>query len=65
MFSSEYPQEWEQCRRNAPGVPRHRTVHTFHRAKPFKYAFNFIQWCLFLLAVVVEGDESSRLKMPN
>ena len=42
----------------------------------FKYAFNiiqnqemdalhFIRWCVFLLAVMVEGDESSRLRMPN
>ena len=30
VVSSEYTQDWEQCRRNVPGVPRHRTVRTFH-----------------------------------
>ena len=35
-------QDWEQCRRNVPGVPRHCTVRTFHRSKP-KYAFKVIQ----------------------
>ena len=52
VFSSEYTQDWEQCRWNAPGVPRHRTVHTFNRAKPFQiiYAFNFIRWCSFFVS---------------
>ena len=27
--------------------------------------YNFIQWCLFLLAVIVERDKSSRLRMAN
>ena len=31
----------------------------------FKYTFLFIQWYLFLLAVIVEGGESSRLRMRN
>ena len=40
----------------------------------FKYVFNVVQnWCFtmlfddayFLLAVIVEGDESSRLRMAN
>ena len=31
---SEYRQDWEQCRRNVPGVPRHRTVRTFLISKP-------------------------------
>ena len=34
VVSSEYTQDWEQCRRNVPSVPRHRTVRTFHRSKP-------------------------------
>jgi len=25
-------QDWEKCRRNVPGVPRHRTIRTFHRS---------------------------------
>ena len=27
--------------------------------------YNFIQWCCFFLAVVVEGDESSWLRIAN
>ena len=34
VVSSEYTQDWEQCRRNVPSVPPHRTVRTFHRSKP-------------------------------
>ena len=60
---SEYMQNWEQCRQNVPGVPRHHTVRKFHRSKPlFKHSmsfktgkrklYNFIRWCIFLLAVV-------------
>ena len=51
----------------------------FHRTdlKLFKYSFNVIQYwevdalqlylmvLVFLLAVIVEGDESSRLRMAN
>ena len=34
VISSEYTQDWKQCSRNVPGVPRHCTVRTFHRSKP-------------------------------
>ena len=27
--------------------------------------YNFFQWCLFFVAVAVEGDESSWLRMAN
>ena len=27
-----------------------RMVWTFHRSKPFKYAFNVIRWCLFFVS---------------
>ena len=37
-----YTQDWEQCRRNFPGVPRRCTVRTFHRSKR-RYPFNVIQ----------------------
>ena len=26
VVSSEYTQDWEKCRQNIPGVPRHRTA---------------------------------------
>ena len=69
---SEYTQDWEQCRRNVPGVPGHHTVRTFHRSKPLnmhsmsfktgkRICFTiFFDGAYFLLAVMVEGDESSR-----
>ena len=42
--SSEYMRDWEQCRRNVPGVPEHCTVQTFHiDLNLFKYVFNVIQ----------------------
>ena len=78
--SSEYMRDWEQCRRNVPGVPEHCTVQTFHiDLNLFKYVFNVIQnWktnalntilfdgAYFLPAIImVEGDESSRLRMAN
>ena len=67
---SEYTQDWEQCRQNVPGVPGHHTVRTFHRSKPlnmhsmsFKTGKRmltiFFDGAYFLLAVMVEGDESS------
>ena len=34
VVSSEYTLDWEQCRRNVPGVPRHCTVRTCNRSKP-------------------------------
>ena len=34
VVSSEYSQHWEQCHRNVTGIPRHRTVRTFHRSEP-------------------------------
>jgi len=70
-------QDWEQCRRNVPGVPQHCTVRTFTDVNLFKYSFSVIQnWetnalqilfdaAYFLLAVMVEEDESSRLRMAN
>ena len=37
-------QDWEQCRRNVPGVPEHCTVQMFHiDLNLFKYVFNVIQ----------------------
>ena len=80
--SSEYTQDWEECRRNVSGVPKHRIIRTFHiNLNLFKYVFNVIQnWktnalntilfdgAYFLLAIIiimVEGDESSRLRMAN
>ena len=32
FVSSEYMQDWVQCRQNVPGVPH--TVRMFHRSKP-------------------------------
>ena len=80
--SSEYTQDWEECRRNVSGVPKHRIIRTFHiNLNLFKYVFNVIQnWktnalntilfdgAYFLLAIIiimVEGDESSPLRMAN
>ena len=75
VVSSEYTQDWKQCHRNVAGITLHYTVQTFHRSKSFKYAFNVIQnWntdalqfysmvLIFLLAVMGEGDENSRLRM--
>ena len=69
--------DWKQCHRNVPGVPRHCAVRTFHRSKP---AWTCVQCysklangcftvlfdgAYFLLAVMVEGDESSQLRMAN
>ena len=34
VVSSEYTLDWEQCRRNVPGVPRNCTVRTCYRSKP-------------------------------
>ena len=31
---SEYLQHWAQCHGNVAGIPRHRTVRTFHRSEP-------------------------------
>ena len=66
---SEYAQDWEQCRQN---VPAFHDVTRFKHCTDlnlFKYALNVIQnWEMdgyFLLAVMVEGDESSRLRMAN
>ena len=67
-------QDWEQCCQNVPCVPQHHMVQTFHRSKLLKYVLNVIQnWetdalqflcdgAYFLLADMVEGDESSRLR---
>ena len=42
--SSEYTQDWEECRRNVPGVPQNHTIQTFHiDLNLFKYVFNVIQ----------------------
>ena len=69
---SEYTQDWEQCCRNVPGVPGHHMVRTFHRSKPLSICIQchsklgsgcftiFFDGAYFLLAVMVEGDESSR-----
>ena len=35
-------QDWEQCRRNVQGVPRHCMVRTFHESK-LEYGFKVIQ----------------------
>ena len=34
VISSQYKQDWKLCRRNVPGVSRHRTVRTFQKSKP-------------------------------
>ena len=37
-------QDWEECRRNVPGVPQNHTIRTFHiDLNLFKYVFNVIQ----------------------
>ena len=74
-------QDWEQCRRNVPGDPEHYMVQTFHiNLNLFKYMFRGVQCysklgnrcftvlfdgAYFLLAIMVEGDESSWLRMAN
>ena len=65
VVSSEYTQDWEQCCRNVPGVPRHRTVQTFHRSKPVyvRVQCHSKLGAYFLLAVMVDGDKGSRLRM--
>ena len=77
VVSSEYTQDWEQCRRNVPGVPRHRTVWTFYRSKPVRICAQchsklangcrtiLFDGAYFLLAVMLEGDQGSRLKRTN
>ena len=66
-----HAQDWEQCRQNVSGIPLH-----FTDLNLFKYALNVIHMGngfftilfyggYFLLAVMVEGDESSRLRMTN
>ena len=57
---------------NVPGVPGHHMVRTFHRSKPLNICIQchsklgsgcftiFFDGAYFLLAVMVEGDESSR-----
>ena len=79
VVSSEYMQDWEQCHRHVPGVPKNRTFEHFTDLNlfKFKYSFNVIQnWetnalqilfdaAHFLLAVMVEEDESSQLRMAN
>ena len=64
-----------QCCQNVPSVARHRTVRTFHRSKPVQicvqchsklgnrcFTISF-DTAYFLLAVMVEGDERSQLRM--
>ena len=77
VVSSENTQHWEQCRRNVLGVPRHRTVRTFHSSKHARICVQCLSklgngcftvlfdgaYCL--LAVIVEGGESSQLRMAN
>ena len=75
---SEYTQDWEQCRQNVLAIPRHHTVRKFHRSKPVRICIqchcswetDALQFYLkvlnyFLLAIMVEEDESSRLRMAN
>ena len=61
VVSSEYTQDWEQCRQNVPGVPRHCVVYTFHRSKPLnmhstsfktgkQMLYNFIWWWRWRIA---------------
>ena len=76
VVSSEYMQDWEQCRQNVPGVPRQRTIWTFHRSKPVWICVHchskvgngcftvLLDGAYFLLAVMVEGCESSRRFWP-
>ena len=77
VFSSQYWQHWEQCHRNVAGIPRHRTVRTFHSSKPVWICVQchsklqhgcftiLLNGAYFLLAVMVEGDESSQLRMAD
>ena len=74
MLHREYTQDWEQCRRNVPGVPQHYTVPTFHRSKPRSVCHSklangcftiLFDGAYFLLAVMVEGDESSQPRVAN
>ena len=75
VVSSQYLQHWEQYHRNVAGIPR--MVRTFQRSKLvyicaqchsklehgcFTILFN---GAYFLLAVMVERDESSRQRMAN
>ena len=75
---SEYTQDWEQCSQNVPGIPRYHTVRKFHTSKPVRIciqchyswetdALQFYSMVLnyFLLVIMVEEDESSRLRMAN
>ena len=74
IVSSEYLQHLEQCHRNVAGIPWHRTVRTFHRSKPVSICIQchsklehrcftiLFDRAYFLLAVMVERDESSRLR---
>ena len=59
------------CRRNVPSVPQHNMVQMFHRSvqchsKLGNGCFTILfDGAYFLLAIMVEGDESSRLRMGN
>ena len=77
IVSSEYAQDWEQCRGHVPGVPRHRLIRTFHRSKPVSICvqchsklqngcFTILSdGVYFSLAVMVEGDETGWLRMAD
>ena len=63
---SDYRQDWEQCRWNVQGILRHCTVRKFNvfqqmgtNAPPILF-----DGAYFLLAVMVEGDESSQWFWP-
>ena len=75
---SEYMQDWEQCRQNVPCVPRDRfkclrdlnlleyAQFTECHSKLGNGCFTILfDGAYFLLAVMVEGDESSQLKRAN
>ena len=57
VVSSEYMKDWEQCRQNHLKCPR--CSKTLRGSNVSQIIFNS---AYFLLAVLVEGDESSRLR---
>ena len=66
-----------KCHHNVQGVPQHCMAQTFHRSKPVSIYFQchsklgngcftiLYKDAYFLVAVMVEGDESSQLTMAN
>ena len=70
-------QDWEQCRQNVPCIPRDR-FECLRDLNLLEYTFTechstlgngwftiLFDGAYFLLAVMVEGDESSQLKRAN